>query len=116
MAAVCAAEQNKFWEMHDLLFVNQQALMPADFTRHAQTLKLDMARFNACMVGQTAGKIRQDMTLATQAGVRATPTFFIGTTQPDGSVRVVRRLNGASPYATFKAALDGALAGVSSPR
>ncbi len=115
-AAECAGAQSKFWEMHDVLFANQQALMPADLARHAQGLKLDAPKFNACLAGQTAVRIRQDMTLAAEAGVRATPTFIIGTTLPGGRVRVVRRLSGALPFATFKAAIDGLLADVSSPR
>jgi len=115
-AAECAGAQNRFWEMHDVLFANQQALMPPDLARHAQGLKLDLARFNACLEGQTAARIRQDMTLAVEAGVRATPTFIVGTTLPDGRVKVVRRLSGALPFATFKGAIDGLLADVSSPR
>ena len=115
-AAECAGAQKRFWEMHDVLFANQQALMPADLARHAQGLKLDAAAFTACMAGQTAARIRQDMTLAVEAGVRATPTFILGTTLPDGRVKVVRRLSGALPFATFKTAIDGLLAGVSSPR
>lgn len=115
-AAECAGAQNRFWEMHDVLFANQQALMPADLARHAQGLKIDAARFNTCLGGQTAARIRQDMTLAAEAGVRATPTFIVGTTLPDGRVKVTRRLSGALPFATFKTAVDGLLAGVSSPR
>ena len=108
-AAECAGAQNRFWEMHDVLFANQQALMPADLARHAQGLKLDGAKFNACLGGQTAARIRQDMTLAAEAGVRATPTFIIGTTLPGGRVKVTRRLSGALPFATFKAAIDSLL-------
>jgi protein-disulfide isomerase len=115
-AAECAGAQGKFWEMHDVLFANQQALMPPDLARHAQGLKLDLARFNACLEGQTAARIRQDMTLAVEAGVRATPTFIVGTTLPGGRVKVVRRLSGALPFATFKGAIDSLLAGVSSPQ
>ena len=113
-AAECAGAQNKFWEMHDVLFANQQALMPADLTKHAQGLKLDPAKFNACLAGETAPRIRQDMTLAVQAGVRATPGFIVGTTLPNGRVKVTRRLSGALPFATFKAAIDALLADVSS--
>ena len=115
-AAECAGAQSKFWEMHDVLFANQQALMPPDLARHAQGLKLDAATFNACLAGQTAARIRQDMTLAVEAGVRATPTFIVGTTLPDGRVKVVRRLSGALPFATFKGAIDSLMADVSSPR
>lgn len=110
-ASECAGAQSRFWEMHDVLFANQQALMPADLARHAQTVGLDAATFAGCMAGAPPARIRQDMAVAAQVGARATPTFFIGTTLPDGRMKVVRHLSGATPFATFKAMLDGLLAG-----
>src|SRR4051794_39574815 len=44
-AAMAAAEQGKFWEMHDLLFANQNALQRDDLLRDAEKLHLDMKRF-----------------------------------------------------------------------
>ncbi|OFW01616.1 MAG: hypothetical protein A3I61_06245 [Acidobacteria bacterium RIFCSPLOWO2_02_FULL_68_18] len=109
-AAECAAAQNRFWDMHDRLFANQQALFPGDLVTHAQALGLDEAKFTGCLAGQTAARVRQDVTLGTQAGVNSTPTFFVGLTMPDGKMKVLRKLNGALPFATFKTTLDGLLA------
>ncbi len=44
-ASECAADQGAFWEMHDLLLENQQALRPADLVSYATRLELDVDRF-----------------------------------------------------------------------
>jgi protein-disulfide isomerase len=109
-AAECAVEQGKFWEMHDRLFANQQMLMPPDLLKHAEAVGLDGAKFASCLTGQTTARIRGDLTLGAQAGVTATPNFFLGTTIPGGKIKVTRKLNGAVSFATFKAAIDALLA------
>ncbi len=109
-AAECAAAQGKFWEMHDRLFLNQQALMPADLVIHAQALGLDQTQFTSCLDGQMTARVRADLTMGAQVGVRATPSFFLGVTIPDGKIKVVQKLSGALPFATFKSTIDGLLA------
>lgn len=109
-AAECATAQGKFWEMHDRLFANQQALMPADLLKHAQALGLDEARFTTCLAGQMTARVRADLALGAQAGVTATPNFFLGVPMPGGKIKVLRKLNGAVPFATFKSAIDALLA------
>jgi len=109
-AAECAAAQGKFWEMHDRLFANQQALMPADLVKHAQALGLDQARFATCFAGQMTARVRADLAMGAQAGVGATPNFFLGVPMPGGKIKVLRKLNGAVPFATFKSTIDGLLA------
>ena len=110
-AANCAGEQGRYWEMHDRLFANQQALAPAELPGHASTLGLDAPRFQQCLDSEKyTAAIRQDMSEAQQAGVRGTPSFFIGLTGSDGSsVKTLRRITGAVPYATFKEAFDSLL-------
>ena len=98
-AAECARPQGKYWEMHDRLFANEQALMPADLTGYAEALGLDMVKFQQCQDGEVAARVREDLTHAAEAGVSATPTTFLGVVQPDGKVKVLRRLQGAQPYA-----------------
>jgi len=109
-AAECAFGQGKFWEMHDRLFANQRMLMPPDLLKHAEAVGLDGAKFASCLTGQTTARIRADLMLGAQAGVTATPNFFLGTTIPGGKIKVTRKLNGAVPFATFKAAIDALLA------
>lgn len=110
-AASCAGDQNKYWEMHDRLFQNQQALGAADLPRHAEALGLDLQRFSECLEGgKHSAKIRKDMAEGQKAGVTGTPTFFLGFTEPGSSrVKAVRRVTGAQPYESFKEAIDSVL-------
>lgn len=110
-AARCAWDQGKFWEMHDRLFANQQALAPDNLPQHAQALGLDVSRFQQCLdSGQYAARIRKDLADGQNAGVTGTPGFFLGVTEPNSpTVKVLRVLKGAQPYANFKEAIDSLL-------
>jgi protein-disulfide isomerase len=111
-AANCAGVQGKFWEMHDRLFANQQALAATDLSRHAEGLGLNVGQFQTCLdTGRFAADIKADIADAAKANINGTPTFLIGVVQPNGSVKVMKKLVGARPYADFKAAIDSALAG-----
>lgn len=116
-AAHCAAEQGKFWEMHDRLFENQQALEVSKLTGHATALGLDGKKFQACLDGgKYAAEIRKDMADADRLGVSATPTTLIAVSQPnDPNVKVVKVIRGAQSYAVFKAAFDELLAPAPAP-
>jgi protein-disulfide isomerase len=77
-AAECAGAQGKFWEMHDLLFANQDHLKANQLHAYAERLQLDMARYTAEMDDQVyLQRIREHLDGAHHSGVRATPTFFI---------------------------------------
>ena len=77
-AAEAAAEQGKFWEMHDLLLEHQDALRVSDLTRHAEELGLDVERFQEDLGRRTgAAHIEEDVDSADLSGVSGTPTFFI---------------------------------------
>jgi protein-disulfide isomerase len=111
-AVHCAAEQGKRWEMHKRIFANQRAMSVNDLSAHAAALGLDAARFDRCVAqGTQAAKVRSAMSAGEQAGVRGTPTFFIGLTEPNSpNLKAVRRIVGAQPYGAFKAAIDQLLA------
>lgn len=111
-AVHCAADQGKRLEMHKRIFANQRAMSVNDLTAHAVALGLDKARFEKCVAqGTYATKIRSGLSAGEQAGVRGTPTFFVGLTQPNTpNVKAVRRIVGAQPYAAFKTAIDELLA------
>lgn len=110
-AANCAGEQDKYWEMHDRLFANQRALGLKDLGDHARALGLDMATFHRCLSsGKQATEIRKDIADGLRAGVRGTPTFFLGLTEPnDSKVKALRVIRGAQPYTRFKEAIDSLL-------
>ena len=78
LASEVAAGQGKFWPMHDLLFGDQRHLDAAHARRHAQSLELDLRRYDADM-GDTVylQRVREDIEGASQSGVRATPTLFV---------------------------------------
>lgn len=106
-ASECANDQGAFWQYHDLLFQNQDALDVASLKNYAQAAGLDAAKFNQCLdSGEKAAAVQADVAVATKAVQEAgldrfgTPAFFING----------MHLGGAQPFANFKAALDAALA------
>jgi protein-disulfide isomerase len=84
LAAQCAGEQRKFWEMHDQLFSNHQWAQtgknPASLFRDfARTIGLDIDKYDACVDGQRyAGRIQASVQEGEALGVRGTPSFFVG--------------------------------------
>ena len=84
-ASECAADQGKFWEYHDRLFENQQALQSGNLITYAQRLGLATATFTACLnSGVMAVRVIEDMAEADRLGVGATPTFFINGRKIEG--------------------------------
>ena len=110
-AARCAGDKGKYWEMHDKIFANQGAMSPKDLVDHAQTLGLDVASFQQCLdSGRYAAKVRKDLGDANLAGVRGTPSFFLGLTEPnDSKITAVRSIRGAESFSGFQAIIDSVL-------
>ncbi len=77
-AALAAGRQNKFWEMHDLLFANQRALEPTDIDRYATQLGLDLARLHA---DEASPEIEAQILATRREGerlnIQGTPTIYI---------------------------------------
>ncbi|GAB4579134.1 MAG: DsbA family protein [Anaerolineales bacterium] len=104
-ASMCAAEQDRFWDYHDMLFANQAGENRNAFSNRrlqafAETLGLDMEGFNACFEdNKYRAEINQDLALARERLVTGTPTVFInGQILPNFS------------YATISGAIEAALA------
>jgi protein-disulfide isomerase len=88
-AAEAAGTQGRFWEMHDILFDNQQNLSERDLLAYAQALGLDIRRFIADMGSpEVAQKVRDDFMSGVRSGVNGTPTFFINGQRHDGSYQL----------------------------
>jgi protein-disulfide isomerase len=106
VAAECAADQNRFWEFHDLLFSRQNGENQGAFNKDkllsfAQELKLDLARFEPCLNNEeTLARVQADIQEGRQAGVTGTPTFFING----------QKVAGAQPYEQFRAIIEPLLA------
>ena len=103
-AAMCAWVQGKFWELHETLFATQPKWADEDalpvFDSLAVRPSVEPNAWRNCMSTHAAKFIEADRDRSTQAGVRATPRFFIGD----------RALAGAYPVDTFRVAIDQALA------
>jgi protein-disulfide isomerase len=85
-AAEAAGAQGKFWEMHDILFENQDALDVDDLVGYAVELDLDQARFLREFTGHVyAPRVLEDLIGGARSGVRGTPTFFINGVRHEGS-------------------------------
>jgi protein-disulfide isomerase len=77
-AAIAAQKQGKFWEMHDLLFQNQDDLQVAKFDDYAKKIGLDLKRFKADMESkETEKKIEADVAEGKKAGIDSTPSIFV---------------------------------------
>jgi protein-disulfide isomerase len=111
-AALCAAEQGKFWQMHNWLFDYQNSSRFNDWANYADLLDLDETRFMSCLdAGSTASKVKKDMADGKSAGVKVTPTFLFGVADSKTSrVKVFNKIEGAEDYSTFKKALDSLIA------
>jgi len=100
MAARAAAEQGKFWDMHDKLFANQTNLDRPSLDKYAQEIGLNMSKYKAAM---DSDKFKKEITADSEAGAkigaRGTPAFFING----------KFLSGAQPYEAFKAKIDAEL-------
>jgi protein-disulfide isomerase len=104
-ASECAAEQSKFWPMHDMLYARQSEVyrasdLDATLAGFAKDLSLDAAAFGDCMAtNETLKAVQDDYQAAQDEGVQFRPVFDIGGT----------RLTGALPFATFQKQIDAAL-------
>jgi protein-disulfide isomerase len=86
LAAEAAGAQEKFWEMHDLLFVNQDALEEEDLWQYARALDLDLTKFDEDMsTRKYLPRIKEDFMSGVRSGVNGTPTFFINGVRHEGS-------------------------------
>jgi protein-disulfide isomerase len=90
-AAECAGEQGQYWPMHEALFTSQDQWSSSEdavpvFKQLAGSLKLDQAKFDACLDGDTyAAKIQADYQQGVQEGVPGTPALFVNGAQAQAS-------------------------------
>ncbi len=105
-SARCAGEFNQYWEMHDALFQNQKDLTVPSLKQYAANIGLDPTTFEACLdSGKYQADIQQDVDDGGAAGIRGTPSFFIGKSGPGDSITgtIVR---GAQPLANFQTIIE----------
>ena len=84
-AAEFAGAQGKFWEMHDLLFENQERLDEALYLALAQELELPAGTLRKALeVGTYRTRVRAEFAGGVRSGVNGTPTFFVNGDRHDG--------------------------------
>ena len=105
-AAMCASAQQHFWEYHSALFHTQEQWgRPGDqsptFDSLATSVGVDLPTFRSCTRSHVMrALVDADMDRMERAGVRSTPTFYVGNKQ----------ITGAQPVEVFRVALDSAIA------
>jgi protein-disulfide isomerase len=105
---LCAADQGKFWELHDWMFQHQQDLSADSLKAKVGDLGLDATVFAACLDGKKhAGEVDQDLAEAQRLGITGTPGFVING----------RLISGAQPLTAFTEVINDELnrAGVALP-
>jgi protein-disulfide isomerase len=84
-AAEAAGEQGKFWEMHDALFENQDALDPADLIAHSARIGIDSDKLADELKSHAhVARVQEDFMSGVRSGVNGTPTFFLNGKRYDG--------------------------------
>ena len=111
LAAYCASDQNKFWEMHDALFANngdvedQGSFTSERLTTIAKGVGLDMTKYQDCFdSGKYANKVQQDYADTLAAGIQGTPSFFV--TYKVNGVTKSTLIEGSQPFGAFQQAID----------
>ena len=108
-AALCAGDQDQYWDMHDSLFDDQKANTDEDFLQQAERLGLDTSAFADCMSSDRyMEQIKTDLVEGQKLGVSGTPSFVLGLTNPKdpSKVHLTKFIRGAQPVQSFSVAID----------
>jgi protein-disulfide isomerase len=113
-AAYCAGDQNKFWEMHALLFANVKGEDVGSFNdKRIKAIAekvdgLDLNQFNSCYdSGKFKDRVQQDFDDGTKAGINGTPGFVLSYTV-NGETKT-KLIEGAQPFSQFQQDIEAAL-------
>jgi len=114
LAAYCAADQDKFWEMHDTIFANnlnvedQGSFSDKRLTAMAESIGLEMEAYQDCYdSGKYEDQVQQDFDDATAAGISGTP-FFVLTYTVNGASKT-EIIEGAQPINVFQQTIEAIL-------
>jgi protein-disulfide isomerase len=106
VAALCAGQQQRYWEMKTRLFEHQAEYGRALYLRLAGELKLDAGRLGQCLDDpRMAEAVARDVAYGNSLGVQATPTFVIGRIE-GGEVKDVKAVSGAMAFEAFAGLLN----------
>jgi protein-disulfide isomerase len=111
-AAECAAAQGKYWEMHDALLAHQNWLTEPELAPLSAAAGVDEGVMRSCLTApaKVNAVLDRDHAEGIRLGITGTPTFLVGSIQPDGNIRVREVITGSQPYDVFRAAITRMLA------
>ena len=111
-AAACAGDQKMFWDMHHLLFNNQNALAPEKLPGYAEQLGLDVAAFKTCLSSRRhMPDIQEDMNVAEGLGITGTPAYLFGRRVAGGDkIEILDSVRGLPPYEVIEQKINALLA------
>jgi protein-disulfide isomerase len=111
LAAYCASDQNKFWEMHAALFANsrdvedQGSFTGERLTTIAQSVGLDMTAYQNCYdSGKYVNQVKQDYEDTLAAGIQGTPSFVV--IYKVNGVTKHTLIEGAQPFDAFQQVIN----------
>jgi DSBA-like thioredoxin domain-containing protein len=97
---MAANAQGKFWQLHDKMFANQQAIDKPSIEKYAQEIGLNMAKFKADWDSpKIKEQVEKDSAYGSSVGANGTPTLFV-----NGQL-----ISGAQPFESFKPIIDAEL-------
>lgn len=102
-ASLCAQDQGKFWEYHDMLFQNQNALDTTSLKSYASQLGLDTGEFSNCLENdEKSSEVSKELRQATSSGGQGTPYFVIVNNNNGRTTSV----SGAVPFTQIQSAIN----------
>lgn len=108
-AALCASDQDKYWDMRRRLFENIGQFESEQLTQHAEELALDVGAFKECLDSHKhTAKILANIRDADEADIRTVPTFFLGLTDPQHPdiIHADIKIGGVKPDNVFTWAIE----------
>ncbi len=112
-AALCAGDQDKYWEMHDIIFANYKKLSPDELKGYAAEIGLDSSDFDNCLdTAKYEKRVKEHMSTGRKLGVRGTPGFVVGLTDPKdpSKVKATKYIKGSQSLDVFSEAVEELLA------